>query len=165
MAKKIPFPTNAAYEVHSHVFVSGPRHGGHYENNKWHTGEFSHSHPQGSTPHTHPQTGPSSYGYGWARGKSNKLTAKPTGEQMPPIPLTEEENTFELIVTDSALIHGKLPIGDTPLEALGFPAAERIMGSHRMKCVVRDERTKKELPGLTREIPCGAEMTDKLLQK
>jgi hypothetical protein len=107
MAKKIPFPTNAAYEVHSHVFVSGPRHGGHYENNKWHTGEFSHSHPQGSTPHTHPQTGPSSYGYGWARGKSNKLTAKPTGEQMPPIPLTEEENTFELIVTDSALIHGK----------------------------------------------------------
>lgn len=60
------------------------------------------------------------------------------------VPRTEDENTFELIVTDSALTNGPdgklIPIGDTPIEALGFPAADRMMRSFGMRCIVRDER-------------------------
>lgn len=128
-------------EIHEHIFVSGPRSAsGIGKDGKWHVGgeHIKHSHAGGSVPHTHPATGPSFYGY-----RASKVTKRPTGEQgLQVIPRTEEENTFELIVTDSALIHGKTPIGDTPLESLGFPAAERMMAGCRMKCIVRDERTR-----------------------
>jgi hypothetical protein len=137
----LPFSKASApeiLEVHSHCFVSGPRSHAGYRNGVWTETTFSHSHPGGSEPHRHPDTGPSFYGY-----CKPKVTKRPTGYQgLEVVPLTEEENTFELIVTDSALIHGETPIGDTPVEALGFPAAERMMSGHRLKCIIRDERTK-----------------------
>jgi hypothetical protein len=131
-------------ELHTHCFVRGPRSGCAYRNGVWDDGKVTHSHEDGSTPHSHPDCGPAYYGHG-----TPKTTVKPKGEQLPFIPTTEEENSFELVVTDSALMSvpfgpggkGKLvPIGDTPLEALGFPAAERMIGAFRMKCIVRDER-------------------------
>lgn len=125
------------FRVHEHFFVSGPRsNGGYDKGGKWITGRFSHSHAGGSVPHTHPETGPSCYG-----GRKQKLTTRPTGEQMEMILRTPEENTFELIITDSALIHGETPIGNTPIEALGFPAAQRMVDSFGLTCVIRDERT------------------------
>jgi|GEM_PF-2906885 len=140
------FPKEDEYMLHSHCFVSGPRSGGAYRNGKWDDGRITHSHPGGSIPHTHAHTGPSNYGY------RHKATKKPKGEQgLEVIPRTEEENTFELIVTDSALVSfpapmgSKIqplqPIGDTPLEALGLtPAADRMVNTFGMKCIVRDER-------------------------
>src|SRR6185503_7787908 len=108
-----------ALEVHSHHFVSGPRGSAHYDRSgKWVETKLTHSHPGGSTPHEHPHTGPSFYGY-----RQPKVTKRPTGEQFELVPLSEEDTTFELIITDSALIHGEIPIGNTPVEALGFPAA------------------------------------------
>lgn len=118
-----------ALEIHEHRFISGPRSGSS-------DAEFSHAHQGGGVPHCHPHTGPSFYGY-----RKPRTVRKPTGEQFDEtIPLTEEELSFDLVITDSALIHGKTPIGDTPVEALGFPAAERLMSGHRLRCNVRDER-------------------------
>lgn len=135
-----------SFEVHQHCFVSGPRSGGGYRNGKWDDGKIAHSHPGGNIPHTHPNTGPSFYGYGKPR-----TTKRPNGEQFEMIARAEEENTFTLVVTGSALVSnvvpagGKeksrlVPIGNTPIEALGFPAAHHMMSKFRMKCVVRDER-------------------------
>lgn len=123
--------------VHQHAFVTGPRVGGHYEKGEWCTGELRHSHPGGDVPHEHPETGPS-YGY-----RTAKFTAKPIGEQFELVPLSEEDQSFELIITDSAMINATTPIGDTPLKALGFPAAERMMTNCRLKCIVRDERKRR----------------------
>lgn len=126
-------------EVHEHTFVSGPRNrSGVGKDGKWHIGgeRIRHSHPGGSVPHTHPSSGPSFYGY-----RKLKVTKRPTGEQLEVIPRTEEENTFELVITDSATMNGITPIGNTPLEELGFPAADRMMSGCRLKCVIRDERT------------------------
>lgn len=131
-------PVGGTLEMHEHVFVSGHRsHSGMGKDGKWHlTGEhIRHSHHGGSSPHTHPETGPSFYGY-----CTPKVTNKPEGEPLDLILRTEEENTFELIVTDSALIHGETPIGQTPIAVLGFPAAERMLQGHRLICIVRDER-------------------------
>lgn len=139
---------SAKLEMHSHCFVTGPRSKDGYRNGVWTKSEFSHSHADGGIPHRHPDTGPAFFGH-----RKPKLTAKPNGEQFEFIRRTEEENTFELIVTDSALLSvprpigsnlpGLVPIGDTPLEALGFPAADTMMLGFRMKCVVRDERKKQ----------------------
>jgi hypothetical protein len=137
------------YQIHEHSFVVGPRSkSGIGRDGKWHVcGEVvRHSHVGGHVPHTHPETGPSFYGYG-----AVKTSKRPIGEQgLPVIPRTEQEQTFELIVMDSALmsvavpmgekIPGLVPLGDTPIEALGFPAADRMISGFKMQCVVRDER-------------------------
>lgn len=137
------FPKEDEYILHTHYFCSGPRHkSGYGKDGKWHEGgeTITHSHPGGSIPHTHPHTGPSNYGY------CHKFTKRPKGEQdHEVIPRTEEENTFELVITDSALIGapGKLvPIGDMPIENILSPAADRMVNTFGMKCVVRDERKK-----------------------
>jgi hypothetical protein len=127
------------FEMHEHVFISGPRQNARYVKNEWvDDRKLVHSHMGGSVPHAHPHTGPSYYGHG-----KRKFSAKPKGEQLSYVALSEEETSFELVITDSALIHGKTPIGDTPVEALGFPAAERMMTGSRLKCIVRDERKKR----------------------
>jgi hypothetical protein len=125
------------FETHEHFFVSGPRSkSGYGKDGKWQENRIRHSHPEGNVPHTHPATGPSFYGY-----RNPKFTKRPTGEQMEVILRTPEENTFELIITDSALIHGETPIGNTPIEVLGFPAAQRMVDSFGLTCIIRDERT------------------------
>lgn len=127
-------------ELHQHHFVSGPRAGGHYESDgEWHTGKFMHSHPGGGIPHKHPNTGPSFYGY-----RKPKTTKNPNGGQFQWVAIPEEDLSFELVITDSAIANGdpKRPIGDTPIEQIFMPAAERMVGGFRLKCVVRDERKK-----------------------
>lgn len=129
-------------EMHEHFFVSGPRSSARYVKGVWTEAKFSHSHPGGSVPHTHTQTGPSFYGY-----RKPKTTKSPVGEQMEAIPRSEDELGFDVIVTDSAMVStvndGLQPIGDTPIEALGFPAASAMMLGHRLKCNVIDMRTGK----------------------
>lgn len=95
-----------------------------------------HSHPGGGIPHTHPHTGPSFYGY-----RKPKVTTRPTGPQLQWIAIPDEELSFEVVITDSALINGETPIGNTPLEDLSIPAADRMVGGFRLRCIVRDERT------------------------
>ena len=96
-------------EVHEHLYISGPyANGGAYgPDGKWHTGKFSHSHEGGDQPHRHAETGPSGYQIDkaeWFRetglrgGGRKKFTAKPTGIQLPAIPLTLEERTFQVII-------------------------------------------------------------------
>lgn len=130
------------YEVHEHCFVSGPRSGGGYRNGKWDNGKIKHSHPGGSTPHTHPNTGPSFFGHG-----KGKFTKRPNGEQFEVIPRTEEENTFDLVITDSARYFNEknehVLVGDMPIENMRMFAAETMKGAFRMKCNVRDERKKR----------------------
>lgn len=127
------------YTLHTHHFVRGPRSSARYRGGVWCETKFTHSHEGGDVAHTHPETGPSFYAY-----RSPKRTKKPNGEQFAEMtPLTDEERTFEVVITDSALksTHdGLVPIGDTPVEALGFPAADRMMVEGRMICVIRDER-------------------------
>jgi hypothetical protein len=123
---------NVGYELHEHYFVSGPRSSQGYRNGVWCEIKFSHSHPGGSIPHRHPDTGPAFYGY-----RKSKFSKRSFGEQFELVPLTEEENTFVLHLTDSG------PTQDTPFEALRFPPAQRMMRWHRMKCIVRDERRKQ----------------------
>lgn len=125
--KRLPVDSQLL-EVHEHCVLNS-----HFSP----TPKITHSHEGGGVPHEHPSMGPSFYGYG---RRAPKTTTKPKGEQFEYISRTEEQNTFELVVTDSALIHGKQPIGDTPIEALGFPAANRMMTGNRLICIVRDER-------------------------
>jgi len=133
------------FEVHEHWFVSGPRSTAGYRNGKWTEPKFTHSHPGGGVPHRHPNTGPSFYGH-----RKPKVTKRPTGEQFELVAMTEEESSFELVITDSA-INGawdgrrivKFPASDTPIEDIHMPAAERMKVGSRLKCIVRDERGKK----------------------
>ena len=128
------------HEVHTHSFVSGPRSGGRYRNGKWDDGKITHSHPGGGTSHTHPGTGPAYYGHG-----KPKVTKKPTAEQLETIPRSDEENTFDLVITDSARYFNEknehVLIGDMPIGEISMFAAETMKGAFRMKCNVRDERT------------------------
>jgi hypothetical protein len=135
-------PSAETFEVHTHSFVSGPRSGAAYRNGKWDDGKITHSHIGGSVAHTHENTGPSYYGH-----RKPKVTAKPSGEQLETIPCTDEENTFDLVITDSArYFNGKnehVPIGNMPIENISMFAAETMKGAFRMKCNIRDERTNK----------------------
>lgn len=127
------------FEMHEHHFVSGPRSTAGYRNGVWCETKFSHSHPGGGVAHTHPNTGPSYFGHG-----KPKVTKKPKGEQMEFIPRTDEENTFDLVITDSARYFNEknehVLVGDMPLENMSMFAAETVKGAFRMKCNVRDER-------------------------
>jgi hypothetical protein len=127
------------FEVHEHVFVSGPRsHGMFIRATQKTTSHFSHSHEGGNIPHTHPNTGPGCYtidkdewlqATGLRGGGRKKFTKEPSGEQMPMIERTPEENTFEVIV------------GPPPKEYKGegpgvAPAVRMILG-FGMTAVVR----------------------------
>lgn len=126
-------------DVHSHAFVSGPRGMAHYDRSgKWVKPKFVHSHPGGGIPHLHPHTGPAFYGY-----RKPKITKKATGEQFKWVAIPEEDQSFDLIITDSALLEAETPISNTPLSQIFMPAAERIIGGFRLKCNVKDERTEK----------------------
>lgn len=129
----------SGYEMHEHIFVAGLRKkSGYGKDGKWHVGgeHILHSHDGGSVPHIHPDTGPSFYGY-----RKPKVTKKPTGEQFKYVSRSQEDNNFELVITNSALIHAEEPIGNTPVELLKFPAADRLITGSRLRCIVRDERT------------------------
>ena len=90
-------------EVHEHCFIHGPRANG------W-AYKFEHSHEGGEVPHTHPDTGPSSYTIdkdewfartGLRGGGRKNFTKAPTGEQFAvSVPRTVEEQTIEVIVCD-----------------------------------------------------------------
>lgn len=95
-------------EVHEHCFVSGPRSTGHYEfdakkrETKWaDRKKLVHSHEGGSVPHAHPDTGPSFYGY-----RQPKVTQRAKGEQFELIPIPKEDQSFDLIILDSAKFGG-----------------------------------------------------------
>jgi len=130
-----------ALEVHTHSFVSGPRAGGHYERNQWHTGTFSHSHAGGDVGHEHPHTGPSCYvidkddwyrSTGLRGGGRKKFTVKPTGEQFPIVDLQEWQRTFAVILGQP-----------TPPEwgnGPGLALPLRMVRAFKMRCVVKDGR-------------------------
>lgn len=141
--------TTENFELHSHHFVSGPRSTAHYDRSgKWIEAKFTHSHPGGGIPHTHPATWPAFYGY-----RQPKVTAKPKGEQFDWVAIPEEEQSFDLIITDSAILNGDRdkPTGNTPVEQIVMPAADRMMGGFRLKCNVRDERTFQNTNAVTGE--------------
>ena len=126
-------------EVHTHRFVSGPRATAHYDRSgKWMETKFTHSHAGGGIPHTHPNCGPAFYGY-----RNPKVTTKPTGEQFQWVAIPEEELSFDLIITNSAMLSGKTPIGNTPIDQMHMPATDRMVSGFRLKCIVRDERTRR----------------------
>lgn len=131
-------------EVHEHSFVSGPRSGGHYENNAWHTGTFSHSHEGGDVRHEHPHTGPASYTIDkddWARatglrgGGRKKFTAKPSGEQMPIVQLGAADASFQVIVCD--------PSPDQRGDGPGMALPMRLMKQFKMTAQFVDGRKRR----------------------
>src|SRR6185369_12939685 len=94
-----PTPAPRKLEVHEHCFIAGPRSRA--------ASHLVHSHDGGDVPHTHPDTGPASYTIDkdeWARatglrgGGRKKFTTTPTGEQLPFVARTPEEQQFEVIV-------------------------------------------------------------------
>lgn len=113
------------YEVHEHTWISGGK-----------SGSFSHSHEGGSTPHTHPDTGPSGYVIdkaAWLRITGvplppehpvPKFTPKPTGAQLPSILRSAEENSFE--------IHHGAPPPDFKGQGGGMFTAARMILRFRM---------------------------------
>lgn len=112
---------------------------------------IKHSHHGGGIPHRHPNCGPSFYsyhGYPGYRGKPPKTTNKPIGEQREYEAMSEEESSFELVITDSAIRYDEnfnsVPIGNTPIDQIWMPAADRMMRGSRLRCIVRDERTGRE---------------------
>ncbi|HLW51338.1 MAG TPA: hypothetical protein VKW06_00720 [Candidatus Angelobacter sp.] len=134
-------PEPETLELHSHTFVSGPRSkSGYGKDGKWHEcGEkISHSHTGGSVPHRHEHTGPSFYGY-----RKPKVTQKPKGEYLEIVAIPDEEQSFDLVITDTARLGGVTPIGDTPIEDIHMMAADVMQNSFRLKCNVRDDRVKK----------------------
>lgn len=119
-------------EVHSHSFVSGPRCGGHYEKNGWHTGTFSHSHEEGNVPHEHPHTGPACYrATGLRGGGRKKFTAKPSGEQLPYI--AKDPESFEVIICGDPTPE----LGEGP----GIALPERIAQTFKAPYTIRDARS------------------------
>jgi hypothetical protein len=129
-------------EVHEHLICGGPfAHGGLYDRTgKWDNGRIVHSHSGGEIPHTHPGTGPASYtidknewqkATGLRGGGRKKFTAKPSGQQMPLVARTEEENTFELILCKPTPPEWGLGPG------IALPA--RMIFGSRLKWIVRDE--------------------------
>lgn len=126
-------------EVHEHCFVSGPRRG--RFGNSWPAGQasdFEHSHPGGNEPHSHPDTGPASYTIDkdeWLRmtglsgGGRKKFTTKPSGDQLPFVPRTPEESSFEIIMSDPPF----LPPGwDPESSGGGHIAAAHMVAKHKL---------------------------------
>jgi len=113
-------------EVHEHCILSS---------NFSPTPRVRHSHPGGGIPHTHPDCGPAFYGY-----RKPKIVTRPIGEQMKWVAIPEEELSFDLVITDSALLGSKTPIGNTPLDEIFMPAADRMMRGFRLRCNVIDTR-------------------------
>lgn len=146
--KLVPLGPSDQFEIHSHHFTSGPRSSAGYRNGKWEDTKFSHSHPGGSRPHRHPNCGPSNYGY-----RKPKVTKRPNGEQFLLVPMSEEESSFELIITDSAkpmpTLNPKTGKYESPdihslsVEEMRMPAAETVKLGSRLTCIVRDERKKR----------------------
>jgi hypothetical protein len=99
---------SAAFEVHEHIFISGPRANGVFiQATQKTTSHCSHSHAGGSAPHKHPDTGPASYTIDkddWSRatgmlgGGRKKFTKQPTGEQLPIADLEDWQKSFEIVV-------------------------------------------------------------------
>jgi hypothetical protein len=110
--------TKMKLEVHTHHFVSGPR-------ARFVSSSITHSHPDGSIAHQHPNTGPASYvidkdewfkATGLRGGGRKKYTAKPSGEQMLWVELEEWQKSFKIIICD----RGEVPAsaGEGPGVAL-----------------------------------------------
>ncbi|HJQ55975.1 MAG TPA: hypothetical protein VJ890_03660 [Vineibacter sp.] len=100
-----PAASAAAYEVHEHVFIDGPRsrYAGRPES------MVVHSHPGGNVPHAHPQTGPACYTIDkdeWSRvtglkgGGRKRFTKTVTGEQLPLAALESWQTQFDVVVCD-----------------------------------------------------------------
>jgi hypothetical protein len=114
------------FELHEHSFITGPRSkSGYGKNGKWHvSGEtIRHSHPGGSTPHTHEHTGPSCF-------RVDKYTVRPNSEQLPSIPIPKEDLTFDVIYCGA--VNGRGTGG-------ALATAERMMRTFRLRPIVKNE--------------------------
>lgn len=76
-------PDRPRYELHEHTDLS--RHP--YT-------RIRHAHPNGSTPHSHPETGPACY------DRRKQYRVKPNGPQLDYIPRPESESTFHVVFVD-----------------------------------------------------------------
>lgn len=144
----------AKLEVHEHWITRGPRS---HRTGNWPAGQgsaFFHSHEGGNVPHEHPDAGPASFTIDkdeWARktglkgGGRKKFTARPSGEQFPLV--ASEPVTFEVFVTDSALVQGEdgnlRPI--TPEDDIsgGGNISESLRQKFGMRANVVDLRTRR----------------------
>lgn len=136
-----------SYEVHEHIFVSGPRSNGMFiQKTQKTTSHFSHSHPGGDQPHRHEHTGPASYtidqddwfratGTRGAAGSRKRYTAKPSGEQLPIRELEDWQKSFKVVVCDPP--PGFVGTGGGDL------AAARMALTFRMRPRVIDGRRRK----------------------
>jgi len=123
------------FEVHEHIFIRGPRSGGHYERNgQWSTGSFFHSHEGGDVPHSHPDTGPACYTIDkdeWLRttglrgGGRKKFTKEPSGEQMLVVELEKWQTEFE--------VHFSNPPPDFQGEGAGIAPIARMVLAFGMR--------------------------------
>mgnify|MGYP001615278732 CR=1 FL=1 len=134
-----------ALEVHSHVFVSGPRANGMFiRSEQKTTSEFSHSHEGGDVPHSHPDTGPACYTIDkddWMRatgmrgGGRKKFTDNPTGLQLPIVELEKWQTEFEIHISD--------PPPDFEGQGAGIAPAARMCLAFGMKVAsITDTRGK-----------------------
>lgn len=109
----------ATLEVHSHCVIKGRR------ANIIGRNEIIHSHEGGGVSHEHPDCGPSSYTIDkddWFRltggmqgGGRKEFSRQPTGEQLPLVKRTPEQNQFEVIICDPPENFGGEGAGMSPV--------------------------------------------------
>jgi hypothetical protein len=138
--------TSAGFEVHRHIFVSGPRANGMFiQARQETTSTFHHSHEGGSLPHAHPDTGPASFTIDkdeWCRktglrgGGRKTYTVAPTGEQFPIEELEDWQKTFVVEVGNPT----PRAWGTGPGVALPL----RMVLQFGMTCTVKDGRTPRK---------------------
>lgn len=109
-------PASPRLEVHEHAFITSPRSKASYRfdpatrETTWQgRTDVVHSHPDGNAGHEHPDTGPSTYtidrdewyaATGLRGGGRKTFTARPSGEQLPFVARTAEEQTFLVVFCD-----------------------------------------------------------------
>lgn len=153
---------NGTLEVHEHCYLGEER-----------RSDIEHSHEGGARPHWHQHCGPAHYTIDkdeWLRatglkgGGRKKFTAKPTGPQLPIVPIAPEENTFRVIFVDE-YTDGHQSAGISPEDfalmrrdfvenmAAGAHAIERMKQSFGMTPIYEivrpgdDDGRERDLPG------------------
>lgn len=103
--------------------------------------KICHAHADGSTPHSHSNTGPACY------GRRKQYRVKPNGPQLEYIPRPPEQSTFRVVFVDEYTPgHAAAGISrerwqeeraqflaDMAAETASAPAVERMAGTYRLR--------------------------------
>lgn len=111
----------------------------HYDLTNANKPNIRHSHAGGSEPHQHPKCGPAVYEprrqIGIRKPRKPKMTAKPTGPQLPWKELEEWQRSFKVVVCD--------PTPPEWGEGPGIALPLRIHETFRIPFTVHDGTTRK----------------------